>query len=223
MVKHGSLSRFLALPGILIDWARGTVLPKRVHHQLRRALDERLTIPAMLLSYQPTYPRVTTGGSLYEYIPTGILPSKNVPSSSTRFNLNAHAAHRLLISSSLKRDFSISVRILESDNSKCKSLISLVYDLRLTSILRCRVALPDHSVLHPPKLPPSVWQIYFMDWLENKRISGGKDTKLNVALEAKEAAISYNKLSDEERNVRSPSVLHLTEIYSRHLGSNSPI
>lgn len=62
-------------------------------------------------------------------------------------------------------------------------------------------AVPDHSVLQPPKQAPSVWQIFFTDWLGNKRASDGEDTKLNVVKEAKAAAKAYGQLSDEERSV----------------------
>lgn len=67
---------------------------------------------------------------------------------------------------------------------------------------------PQRSLLHPPKPPSSVWQIYFSDWLQCLRCYNKSDQKLNVAQEAKEAAIAYNKLSDDEKEARvSPSTL----------------
>lgn len=61
---------------------------------------------------------------------------------------------------------------------------------------------PRHSVLQPPKQAPSVWQIFFTDWLQEQKLSAVEGKKLNVAQEAKEAGHVYNELSEEERNVR---------------------
>ncbi|GJJ07247.1 hypothetical protein Clacol_001447 [Clathrus columnatus] len=60
---------------------------------------------------------------------------------------------------------------------------------------------PQRSLLQPPKPPPSVWQIYFIDWLQRLRSYSKADKKLNVAQEAKEAAIAYNKLSDDDKEI----------------------
>jgi hypothetical protein len=56
-------------------------------------------------------------------------------------------------------------------------------------------------VLRPPKQAPSIWQIFFTDWLSNKRAFGDEHSKLNVAQEAKEAAKAYSELSEEQQSV----------------------
>ena len=59
------------------------------------------------------------------------------------------------------------------------------------------------SVLRPPKLAPSAWQLYFTDWIQRHQASSHK--KLNVAQAAKEAGQEYAKLSADEKEVRPSS------------------
>ncbi|RDX53877.1 hypothetical protein OH76DRAFT_1399030 [Lentinus brumalis] len=56
---------------------------------------------------------------------------------------------------------------------------------------------PLKSVLRPPKLAPSAWQLYFTDWIQRHQASSHK--KLNVAQAAKEAGQEYAKLSADEK------------------------
>ncbi|KAI0346859.1 hypothetical protein BDW22DRAFT_1322541 [Trametopsis cervina] len=56
---------------------------------------------------------------------------------------------------------------------------------------------PTKSLLRPPKLAPSAWQLYFTDWIQRHQASSHK--KLNVAQAAKEAGQEYAKLSSEEK------------------------
>ncbi|KAJ7646471.1 hypothetical protein FB45DRAFT_890535 [Roridomyces roridus] len=56
---------------------------------------------------------------------------------------------------------------------------------------------PQKSMLRPPKLAPSTWQLYFADWIQRQRASSTR--KLNVAQAAKEAAQEYASLSEEEK------------------------
>ncbi|OCH96004.1 hypothetical protein OBBRIDRAFT_787855 [Obba rivulosa] len=56
---------------------------------------------------------------------------------------------------------------------------------------------PLKSLLRPPKLAPSAWQLYFTDWITRHQASSNK--KLNVAQAAKEAGQEYAKLSSEEK------------------------
>ncbi|KIM46420.1 hypothetical protein M413DRAFT_65005 [Hebeloma cylindrosporum] len=56
---------------------------------------------------------------------------------------------------------------------------------------------PLKSVLHPPKLAPSAWQLYFTDWIQKQQASGTR--KLNVAQAAKEAGQEYACLSNAEK------------------------
>ncbi|KAJ7646545.1 hypothetical protein FB45DRAFT_732650 [Roridomyces roridus] len=56
---------------------------------------------------------------------------------------------------------------------------------------------PQKSMLRPPKLAPSAWQLYFADWIQRQRASSTR--KLNVAQAAKEAAQEYASLSEEEK------------------------
>nr|VWP00890.1 Tetrathionate reductase subunit B (Tetrathionate reductase subunit TtrB) [Ganoderma boninense] len=56
---------------------------------------------------------------------------------------------------------------------------------------------PLKSVLRPPKLAPSAWQLYFTDWIQRHQASSHK--KLNVAQAAKEAGQEYARLSAEEK------------------------
>ena len=60
-------------------------------------------------------------------------------------------------------------------------------------------AAPLKSVLRPPKLAPSAWQLYFTDWIQRHQASSHK--KLNVAQAAKEAGQEYARLSAEEKEV----------------------
>lgn len=55
------------------------------------------------------------------------------------------------------------------------------------------------SVLKPPKLAPSAWQLYFTDWIQRQQASGTR--KLNVAQAAKEAGQEYASLSTEQKEV----------------------
>ncbi|KJA29813.1 hypothetical protein HYPSUDRAFT_126744 [Hypholoma sublateritium FD-334 SS-4] len=56
---------------------------------------------------------------------------------------------------------------------------------------------PLKSVLRPPKLAPSAWQLYFTDWIQNQQASGTR--KLNVAQAAKEAGQEYACLSPAQK------------------------
>jgi len=53
------------------------------------------------------------------------------------------------------------------------------------------------SLLRPPKLAPSAWQLYFTDWIQRQQASSTR--KLNVAQAAKEAGQEYAGLSAEEK------------------------
>ncbi|KAJ7724832.1 hypothetical protein B0H16DRAFT_1249306, partial [Mycena metata] len=44
---------------------------------------------------------------------------------------------------------------------------------------------PTKSMLRPPKLAPSAWQLYFTDWIQRQQASSSR--KPNVAQAAKEA------------------------------------
>ncbi|KAF6762222.1 hypothetical protein DFP72DRAFT_599174 [Ephemerocybe angulata] len=57
--------------------------------------------------------------------------------------------------------------------------------------------LPMKSVLKPPKLAPSAWQLYFTDWIQRQQRLGTR--KLNVAQAAKEAGQEYASLSAAEK------------------------
>ncbi|KAJ7490276.1 hypothetical protein B0H11DRAFT_1719353 [Mycena galericulata] len=56
---------------------------------------------------------------------------------------------------------------------------------------------PQKSMLRPPKLAPSAWQLYFTDWIQRQQASSSR--KLNVAQAAKEAGQEYASLSEEEK------------------------
>ncbi|KAJ2913280.1 hypothetical protein MD484_g7122, partial [Candolleomyces efflorescens] len=56
---------------------------------------------------------------------------------------------------------------------------------------------PLKSVLKPPKLAPSAWQLYFTDWIQRQQRLGTR--KLNVAQAAKEAGQEYASLSAAEK------------------------
>ncbi|KAF9534676.1 hypothetical protein CPB83DRAFT_755606 [Crepidotus variabilis] len=56
---------------------------------------------------------------------------------------------------------------------------------------------PLKSLLRPPKLAPSAWQLYFTDWIQKQQASGTR--KLNVAQAAKEAGQEYALLSTAEK------------------------
>jgi len=58
---------------------------------------------------------------------------------------------------------------------------------------------PLKSVLRPPKLAPSAWQLYFTDWIQKQQSSGTR--KLNVAQAAKEAGQEYASLTPAEKEV----------------------
>ncbi|KAG6910972.1 hypothetical protein DXG01_006026 [Tephrocybe rancida] len=54
------------------------------------------------------------------------------------------------------------------------------------------------SVLRPPKLAPSAWQLYFTDWIQKQQASGTR--KLNVAQAAKEAGQEYACLTNAQKD-----------------------
>ncbi|KAF7352495.1 hypothetical protein MVEN_01214400 [Mycena venus] len=56
---------------------------------------------------------------------------------------------------------------------------------------------PLKSVLRPPKLAPSAWQLYFTDWIQRQQANSSR--KLNVAQAAKEAGQEYASLTEEEK------------------------
>lgn len=56
---------------------------------------------------------------------------------------------------------------------------------------------PIRSLLRPPKLAPSAWQLYFTDWIQKQQVSGAR--KLNVAQAAKEAGQEYALLTPEQK------------------------
>lgn len=71
------------------------------------------------------------------------------------------------------------------------------------------------SVLKPPKLAPSAWQLYFTDWIQRQQASGTR--KLNVAQAAKEAGQEYASLTPEEKEVSRYDVrILLILIFSFH-------
>ncbi|KAF8592736.1 hypothetical protein K439DRAFT_1626076 [Ramaria rubella] len=85
----------------------------------------------------------------------------------------------------------------------------------ITSSKDNKLSPPSRSVLNPPKQAPSVWQIFFTDWLQKQKSYNGEDKKLNVAQEAKKAGHVYNSLSDELREVLQQHALTLKETYER--------
>ncbi|KAJ7741041.1 HMG-box [Mycena metata] len=56
---------------------------------------------------------------------------------------------------------------------------------------------PTKSMLRPPKLAPSAWQLYFTDWIQRQQASSSR--KPNVAQAAKEAGQEYANLTEEEK------------------------
>ncbi|KAJ7930093.1 hypothetical protein B0H13DRAFT_1595724, partial [Mycena leptocephala] len=62
---------------------------------------------------------------------------------------------------------------------------------------RTKAVPPMKSMLRPPKLAPSAWQLYFTDWIQRQQASSSR--KLNVAQAAKEAGQEYASLSEEEK------------------------
>lgn len=65
--------------------------------------------------------------------------------------------------------------------------------------------LPTKSELKPPKQAPSMWQIYFADWLQQHKTRFPHD-KLNVAQAAKEAGALYKTLGPTEKEVGIHSI-----------------
>jgi HMG-box domain len=65
--------------------------------------------------------------------------------------------------------------------------------------MTCLFSAALKSVLRPPKLAPSAWQLYFTDWIQRQQATGTR--KLNVAQAAKEAGQEYACLSPEEKEV----------------------
>ena len=64
---------------------------------------------------------------------------------------------------------------------------------------------PLKSVLKPPKLAPSAWQLYFTDWIQRHQATSTR--KLNVAQAAKEAGQEYANLTAEEKEVCAVPIL----------------
>jgi hypothetical protein len=65
-------------------------------------------------------------------------------------------------------------------------------------------------LLRPPKPAPSAWQLYFTDFIQRAQANTTK--KLNVAQAAKEAGQEYANLSAAEKEVRSLSNLHFSDL-----------
>ncbi|EMD40484.1 hypothetical protein CERSUDRAFT_111079 [Gelatoporia subvermispora B] len=76
---------------------------------------------------------------------------------------------------------------------------------------------PLKSVLRPPKLAPSAWQLYFTDWITRHQASSNK--KLNVAQAAKEAGQEYAKLTSEEKEPYKRRSQQLKEDRERELSA----
>jgi len=72
---------------------------------------------------------------------------------------------------------------------------------------------PQKSLLRPPKLAPSAWQLYFTDWIQRHQASSTR--KLNVAQAAKEAGVEYARLSPEEKEPYKRRSLAMKEIRER--------
>ncbi|KAI9513269.1 hypothetical protein F5148DRAFT_1157379 [Russula earlei] len=72
---------------------------------------------------------------------------------------------------------------------------------------------PQKSLLRPPKLAPSAWQLYFTDWIQRHQASSTR--KLNVAQAAKEAGVEYARLSAEEKEPYKRRSLAMKEIRER--------
>ena len=60
---------------------------------------------------------------------------------------------------------------------------------------------PSKSLLQPPKLAPSAWQLYFTDWISRHQATNTR--KLNVAQAAKEAGQEYALLNDSQKEVHA--------------------
>ena len=69
---------------------------------------------------------------------------------------------------------------------------------------------PQKSMLRPPKLAPSAWQLYFGDFIQRAQANSTK--KINVAQAAKEAGQEYANLSTAEKEVRFLSNLYFPDL-----------
>ncbi|KAH9077043.1 hypothetical protein EDB83DRAFT_2347925 [Lactarius deliciosus] len=76
-------------------------------------------------------------------------------------------------------------------------------------------SVPHKSLLRPPKLAPSAWQLYFTDWIQRHQASSTR--KLNVAQAAKEAGVEYARLSAQEKEPYKRRSLAMKEIREREL------
>ncbi|KAH8988508.1 hypothetical protein EDB92DRAFT_1800465 [Lactarius akahatsu] len=76
-------------------------------------------------------------------------------------------------------------------------------------------SIPHKSLLRPPKLAPSAWQLYFTDWIQRHQASSTR--KLNVAQAAKEAGVEYARLSVQEKEPYKRRSLAMKEIREREL------
>jgi len=76
---------------------------------------------------------------------------------------------------------------------------------------------PQKSLLRPPKLAPSAWQLYFTDWIQRQQASNTR--KLNVAQAAKEAGQEYAGLSAEEKEPYKRRSQAAKELRERELAS----
>ena len=74
----------------------------------------------------------------------------------------------------------------------------------------CSHSVPPKSLLRPPKLAPSAWQLYFTDFIQRAQANTTK--KLNVAQAAKEAGQEYANLNAAEKEVSSLSNLRFSDI-----------
>ncbi|KAI0053683.1 hypothetical protein FA95DRAFT_1481141 [Auriscalpium vulgare] len=87
-------------------------------------------------------------------------------------------------------------------------------EMRAPSLERTRTdSSPQKSLLRPPKLAPSAWQLYFTDWIQRHQASSTR--KLNVAQAAKEAGVEYARLSLEEKEPYKRRSLAMKEVRER--------
>ena len=93
-----------------------------------------------------------------------------------------------------------------SETPSCMSRL-FVPSISVTLIL---LSAPQKSMLRPPKLAPSAWQLYFTDFIQRAQANTTK--KLNVAQAAKEAGQEYANLSAAEKEVRFLSNLCFSDL-----------
>jgi hypothetical protein len=142
--------------------------------------------------------QIFTSSSAPSYNPARSMASMNRSYSRRAESFSVNEDREATVRSTRRRKTSVADDLHSADKASESRKSSLRYFPELRANNKILLA-PLKSVLRPPKLAPSAWQLYFTDWIQRQQASNTR--KLNVAQAAKEAGQEYACLSSEEKEV----------------------